>query len=90
MNMALDTIFGMFINWCLFRVVDYFAVKYEIEVFKSEVYTDKIVQAEDDEDQDKHINYRIWILEMVVWCIIVFIAKIFVFLFEVVKHLHFV
>ena len=62
MNMALDTIFGMFLNWTLFRIVDYFAVKYEIEVLKSGVYTDEEVVVDEGQDADKHINYRIWIL----------------------------
>jgi len=84
MNLALDTCFGLFIAYLLFRVVDHYAMKYDIEELKSGVYIDESVQVfNKEEDQDEHINYRIWFLQVLVWCILVFISKIIVFVFEV-------
>ena len=43
MNMALDTVFGLCIAYVLFRIVDWFAVRYSIEELKSGVYIDESV-----------------------------------------------
>lgn len=43
MNMVLDTLFGLFIAYVLFRIVDHYAEIYNIEELKSGVYMDESV-----------------------------------------------
>lgn len=89
MNMVLDTIFGLMIAYLLFKIVDHIAVTNNIEVLKHGVYLDEkvdLVSSENKDLPDKHINFRIWIVQMVVWCMIVFLAKIVVFFFEIIYH----
>ncbi len=89
MNMFLDTIFGLMIAYALFKIVDRIAVTNNIEVLKHGVYMDEkvdLVSENKNDSPDKHINFRIWIVQMVVWCMIVFLAKIIVFFFEIIYH----
>ena len=59
-------------------------------MLKSGVYVDESVsiipQEKEHVSADSKINYRIWILQMVIWCMIVTLSKIIVFFFEVVNH----
>jgi hypothetical protein len=49
---------------------------------KSGVYTDKNVPLDDDEvDPDEFVNITTWLIQVIVWCICTFMAKIFVFFF---------
>ena len=88
MNYLLDSIFGLFIAYVLFKILDYFAVKNDIEILKSGVYMDEKVDLvdKDRKDTDNQINYRIWIVQMCVWTMIVFLSKIIIFFFEVMYH----
>ena len=88
MNYLLDSVFGLFIAYVLFRILDYFAVKNDIEILKSGVYMDEKVDLvdKDRKDTDNQINYRIWIVQMCVWTMIVFLSKIIIFFFEVMYH----
>ena len=40
----------------------------------------------DRKDTDNQINYRIWIVQMCIWTMIVFLSKIIIFFFEVMYH----
>ena len=40
----------------------------------------------DRKDTDNQINYRIWIVQMCIWTMIVFLSKIIKFFFEVMYH----
>lgn len=89
MNMVLDTVFGLMIAYVLFKIVDHIAVTNNIEVLKHGVYMDEkvdLVSIDKQDSPDKHINFRIWVLQMVVWCMIVFLSKIIVFFFEIIYH----
>ena len=88
MNYLLDSVFGLFIAYVLFRILDYFAVKNDIEILKSGVYMDEKVDLvdKDRKDTDNQINYRIWIVQMCIWTMIVFLSKIIIFFFEVMYH----
>lgn len=88
MNYLLDSIFGLLIAYVLFRILDYIAVKNDIEILKSGVYMDEKVDLvdKDRKDTDKQINYRIWIVQMCIWTMIVFLSKIIIFFFEVMYH----
>lgn len=77
------------IAYALFKIVDRIAVTNNIEVLKHGVYMDEkvdLVSENKNDSPDKHINFRIWIVQMVVWCMIVFLAKIIVFFFEIIYH----
>jgi hypothetical protein len=89
MNLLLDTLFGLMIAYLLFKIVDHVAVTNNIEVLKHGVYMDEkvdLVSSDTKDSPDRHINIRIWIVQMVVWCMIVFLAKIIVFFFEIAYH----
>ena len=89
MNLLLDTLFGLMITYLLFKIVDHVAVTNNIEVLKHGVYMDEkvdLVSSDTKDSPDRHINIRIWIVQMVVWCMIVFLAKIIVFFFEIAYH----
>jgi len=88
MNLSLDCIFGLLIAYILFLIVDHYAVKYNIEVLKSGVYMDESVNLINNKgekaDPDSQLNYKIWMLQVLVWCLIVLLSKIIVFFFEIV------
>ena len=86
MNLVMDLVFGLAISYFLYNIIDHYAVKYNIEVLKSGVYMDESVNMLDTENTDKHLNYRIWMVQMVVWCMIVFLSKIVVFFIEILYY----
>ena len=89
MNLVLDTLFGLMIAYLLFKIVDHVAVTNNIEILKHGVYMDEkvdLVSSDTKDSPDRHINIRIWVVQMVVWCMIVFLAKIIVFFFEIIYH----
>ena len=58
-----------------------------MQTLKSGVYTDKDVPVDDDDiDPDEYVNIRTWFIQVVVWCMCQFIAKIFVFFFQFAYH----
>ena len=81
MTMLLDCTIGMFLAYLLFKIVDEIAIRFGIEALKSGVYTEKNVpvEATDDFDPDEYIDVRIWFIQVIVWVMCTFIAKIFVF-----------
>ena len=87
--MVLDTVFGLMIAYVLFKIVDHIAVTNNIEVLKHGVYLDEkvdLVSSDTKYSPERHINFRIWVVQMVVWCMIVFLSKIIVFFFEIIYH----
>ena len=81
MTMLLDCSIGMFLAYLLFKIVDEIAIRFGIETLKSGVYTEKNVpvEATDDFDPDEYIDVRIWLIQVIVWVMCTFIAKICVF-----------
>lgn len=49
MNLSLDCVFGLILAYILFKIVDHYAVKYNIEVLKSGVYMDESVNLLNDQ-----------------------------------------
>ena len=47
-----DSVIGLTVCYVIFRIIDDLAVKFEIEVLKSGVYTDKSVPVDYSEDFD--------------------------------------
>ena len=58
------------------------------QTLKSGVYTDKSVPVDkdDDFDPDDAVNLRTWAIQVIVWCICTFLAKILVFFFQLAYH----
>lgn len=88
MNLILDMIFGTLISYILFKLVDWFADKNNIEVLKSGMYVDEKVELlnQDGTKKDPPVNYKIWFIQLTVWCMIVFLSKLIVFFFAVAHH----
>mmetsp|Transcript_8305 Transcript_8305/g.11494 ORF Transcript_8305/g.11494 Transcript_8305/m.11494 type:complete len:146 (+) Transcript_8305:143-580(+) len=83
LTLGLDVGLGTLIAYLCFKIVDETAIKFGIEVLKSGVYTDKNVPVDDDDiDPDDHVNLRTWFIQLTVWCICQFIAKIVVFFIQ--------
>ena len=56
-------------------------------MLKSGVYIDKEIPVDDDDiDLDDHVNLRTWFIQVTVWCICQFIAKILVFFVQLTYH----
>ena len=73
-NLAMDVSIGLTLSYCMHQVIEYIATKHDIDGLKSGVYfSDK------DKVQDQNINYRIWLLQLVIWCIIVLLVKLAIF-----------
>ena len=86
MNLWGDVTVGTLLNYALFGLLDHYAVKYGIEELKSGMYVTEDVnlvttdQQGDFADPDANLNYKIWFLQLTVWCIIVLISKIITFI----------
>ena len=51
------------------------------------MYTDKSIPVDDDDiDPDEYVNLRTWFLQLIVWCICSFLAKLFVFFVQLNFH----
>ena len=89
-NHVLDCFIGTVLAYVMFRIVDNVAVHYHIEELKSGVYMDESVNVlsenQGGQKLDKNLNYKIWFLQVFVWCIITLISKIIVFFFELFQH----
>lgn len=81
-NVTVDNVLGTLVSYAIFRMVDHFAVQNSIEVLKSGVYYEEKADltASKGTEIDKHINYRIWALQILVWCMIVLLSRILLFM----------
>lgn len=84
MNLTLDMVFGSIISYFLFSIIDWWAARNNVEVLKQGVYLDEQVDLVTDKARpEEHVNYRIWFIQVAVWCIIVSLSKIVVFFYEI-------
>ena len=76
-----------------YKIVDTIAIVFEIEVSKTTANADQILKSgiytrEDvslsEGDADKHIDVRIWVVQVFMWTSCIFIGKIFVFFQEII------
>ena len=67
----------------------YFAEKYDILVLQSGVYLSihdaQYIYRYTYEDLDKHINYKVYIIQLIVWLMIITISKLIVFWVEYIN-----
>ena len=73
-NLAMDVTIGLTLTYCLHQVIEHIATKHDIDGLKSGVYFQ-----EKEKIEDENINYRIWLLQLVIWCIIVLLVKLVIF-----------
>ena len=86
-NLTLDCFLGVLLAYMVFSVVNYFAMKFDIDILKSGIYTDKSVSLIDGkESPDDAIDMRIWAVQVIVWVLCTLIAKMFIFFFILAYH----
>ena len=90
-NHTLDCFLGSVLNFAMFQLVDSYAVKHGIEELKSGVYFQESVQMETDEEgnsfnESKHLDFRIWCLQVSVWCMINLTGKLLIFFGELIYY----
>jgi hypothetical protein len=73
-NLSMDVSIGLTLSYCMHQVIEYIATKHDIDALKSGVYF-----SEKEKVKDENINYRIWLLQLVIWCIIVLLVKLVIF-----------
>lgn len=73
-NLVMDVSMGVTLSYCMHQVIEYIATKHDIDGLKSGVYF-----SEKEKVLDENINYRIWLLQLVIWCIIVLLVKLVIF-----------
>jgi|LauGreDrversion4_2_1035121.scaffolds.fasta_scaffold1821530_1 hypothetical protein len=66
---------GISLCYGIHSVIERVAVKYEIDALKSGLYF-----TDNDPQTDEYIDYRVWVLQLVVWCIIVLLVKLILFI----------
>jgi hypothetical protein len=85
-NFMCEFILGVLIVYLIHKAVLHFADKYDILVLQSGVYLSihdaQYIYRYTWEELDRHINYKVWTIQMVVWLMIVSIAKLIVFAIE--------
>jgi len=77
-NHFIDTFAGILLIYLLHKTVENIAIKNGIEVLKSGVYTENAT-LDQLENPDKHINYKIYFIQMIVYAINVTLVKLFLF-----------
>lgn len=80
LNFVSEIVFVLFFSYLLHSAIVYFAEKNDILVLQSGVYLSvhdaQYLYLYSYEDLDKHINYKVWTIQFLVWLIISTLAKI--------------
>ena len=86
-NLTLDCFLGVLIAYGVFSIVNNLAIRFDIDVLKSGVYTHKSVSLIDGKEEvDDAIDMRIWAVQLIVWIICTLIAKVVIFFFILAYH----
>ena len=86
-NLTLDCFLGVILAFCVFSIINHIAVKLDIDILKSGVYTHKSVSLIDGKEvADDAIDMRIWAVQVIVWVMCTLIAKMFIFFFILAYH----
>ena len=74
---------SVLLSYCIHSVILHFADKYDILILQSGVYLSihdaQYIYRYSYADLDKHINYKVWWIQLTIWVMIVTISKITVF-----------
>ena len=73
----MDTTLGITLCYLIHQTIDRIAVKHDIDTLKSGLYF-----TGEDKPTDDNIDYRVWVVQLVVWCIIVLLVKLILFLVQ--------
>lgn len=84
-NFLSEVLFVVGISYCIHTLVLHFATKYDVMILQSGVYLSihdsQYVYRYSWDELDKHINYRVFAIQLAVWLMIVTLAKLIVFCF---------
>ena len=82
-NFCCEVGIGLFLTFIIHESILYFANKYEILILQSGVYLSihdaRYVTQYEWEELDKHINYKVFAIQLVVWLMIQTLSKLLVF-----------
>ena len=73
-NFICEIMFGVMLTYIIHSIILHFADKYDILILQSGVYLSihdaQYIYRYEWEELDKHINYRVWVIQLFVWLII--------------------
>lgn len=75
--MMMDTTMGITLCYLIHSFIERIAIKHDIDTLKSGLYF-----TGEDKPTDDNIDYRVWAVQLVVWCIIVLLVKFILFLIQ--------
>jgi hypothetical protein len=75
--MIMDTSMGITLCYLLHLSIERVAMRHEIDALKSGLYF-----SGEDKPTDDNIDYGVWALQLVVWCIIVLLVKLMLFIIQ--------
>ena len=85
-NFICEIAFGLVLTYIIHSIVLYYANKNDIMILQSGVYLSihdsQYIYRYTWEELDKHINYRVYYIQLVVWLMIVTLSKLTVFFIE--------
>jgi len=72
--MIMDVSLGLTLCYAIHQQIDNFAVRNQIDELKSGLYF-----TGEDKPTDENIDYRVWFVQLTVWCFIVMLVKLALF-----------
>ena len=82
-NFICEILFGLVLVYLIHKLIIKFAERNDILILQSGVYLSihdaQYIYRYTWEELDKHINYRVWLIQLGIWLMIVTIAKLLVF-----------
>lgn len=82
-NFICEIFFSVALTISMQSIISHYAEKYDILILQSGVYLSihdaQYIYRYTYEDLDKHINYKVWFIQLVIWIMIVTISKLTVF-----------
>ena len=72
--MIMDCTLGLTMCYLIHHSIDRFAVRNQIDELKSGLYF-----TGEDKPTDDNIDYKVWFVQLIVWCFIVMLVKLGLF-----------
>lgn len=73
----MDTTLGITMCYLMHQVIERIAARHQIDALKSGLYF-----TDNDPQTDEYIDYRVWGVQLVIWCIIVLLVKLLLFVIQ--------